>query len=171
MAAKAFLIAIFVAFVVASTSAIDHMVGGEDGWKLGVDYTAWAEGKDFRVGDTLTFMYKQGFHNVLKVNGSDFKQCLSTNTSVKPLISGNDVVTLANPGKKWYICGVAGHCSKGMQFSITVSLAEGPAPAPTPTPGSTTPTPDASAAANEISPLKYSMWMLTVMAALKLIVA
>lgn len=54
MASKAFLMAIFVAVVVSPTLAADHMVGDEDGWKLGVDYTAWAKGKDFRVGDTLS---------------------------------------------------------------------------------------------------------------------
>ncbi|KZV19454.1 hypothetical protein F511_08795 [Dorcoceras hygrometricum] len=161
MASKAFLMAILVAVIFAPTLATDHIVGDEGGWKLGVNYTAWAMGKEFRLGDTLTFTYREGSHNVLRVNGSDFKQCLSTNTSVLPLSSGNDVITLATPGKKWYICGIGGHCSQGMQLSITVDLVDGPTPAPT------APTPGTSAA----SMLKATMWMLTAMAAYKLIMA
>lgn len=34
-------------------SATEFVVGGDDGWKLGVDYTAWAEDKAFKVGDSL----------------------------------------------------------------------------------------------------------------------
>ena len=31
----------------------EHIVGDEKGWTLNFNYTAWAEGRQFRVGDTL----------------------------------------------------------------------------------------------------------------------
>jgi hypothetical protein len=39
--------------VIAPASGKDYAVGDESGWKPGVDYTAWAKGKAFNVGDSL----------------------------------------------------------------------------------------------------------------------
>lgn len=33
--------------------AAEFVVGDDEGWTLGVNYTAWAQDKEFRVGDTL----------------------------------------------------------------------------------------------------------------------
>lgn len=33
--------------------AFDHLVGGDQGWSIGVDYNKWADGNEFIVGDTL----------------------------------------------------------------------------------------------------------------------
>lgn len=33
--------------------ATEFIVGDDAGWKLGVNYTEWAQGKQFVVGDTL----------------------------------------------------------------------------------------------------------------------
>ncbi|KAK6130120.1 hypothetical protein DH2020_036136 [Rehmannia glutinosa] len=169
MALRAFLITVIVAAVVAPSLATDYMVGDDAGWKVGVNYTAWAEGKEFYVGDTLMFMYKSGSHNVMKVNGPDFQKCASSNaTAPPPLTSGNDLITLSAPGKKWYICTFADHCTKGMKLVITVSAAEGPSP--TPIPGWAAP-PSGNSAPSEVSPLKSSVWMLALMAAYKMIMA
>ncbi|KAL2516951.1 uclacyanin 1 [Abeliophyllum distichum] len=164
MASKAFLIAILVAMVATPSLSTDYMVGDDAGWKVGFNYTSWAQGKTFHVGDTLTFMYQEGLHNVLKVTGPDFQQCVASNTS-DALTSGNDVVTLAKPGKKWYICGFGDHCSKGMKLVINVLEAEAPAPTPTPTP-----TPGSSSA-TDISPFKSFLWMIAAMAVFKMIPA
>ena len=42
-------------FLPTLASATDHVMGvGDDhGWTLGFDYAAWAESKQFTVGDTL----------------------------------------------------------------------------------------------------------------------
>ena len=44
---------IAVVFLPALASATDHVVGDGRGWMLGFDYAAWAESKEFTVGDTL----------------------------------------------------------------------------------------------------------------------
>lgn len=60
MASKALL---FVAVVVVAAAvapaafAIDYVVGDDSGWTLNVNYTAWAEGKEFYVGDTIGTLY------------------------------------------------------------------------------------------------------------------
>lgn len=36
-----------------STMAMDYVVGDDKGWTQNIDYQAWAQGKQFFVGDTL----------------------------------------------------------------------------------------------------------------------
>ncbi|KAK6117132.1 hypothetical protein DH2020_049177 [Rehmannia glutinosa] len=167
MALRAFLITVIVTAAVAPALATVYKVGDDAGWNLGVNYTLWAEGKDFRVGDALMFMYKPGDHNVLKVNGVDFPKCTSSNATAIPLTSGSDVIPLSTPGKKWYICDIGDHCSEGMKLVITVSVAEGPSPAPMP--GWTAPLPGNSAV--EVSPLNSCVWMIAMVAAYTMIMA
>ncbi|KAL8520401.1 hypothetical protein ACS0TY_011068 [Phlomoides rotata] len=150
-----------VATAIAPAVASDqYMVGGNPGWNIGVNFTSWAHEYDFRVGDSLMFMYTPNTHNVIKVNASEFKTCTYSSTNI--FTSGRDIIPLALPGKKWYISGVGGDCAAGMKLVITVSAAEGPSPAPMP--GSSTPPPGTSAA-GEVSPFNPCVWMLAVMAA------
>ena len=82
---------------------------------------------------------------VFKVNGTTF-----TNYTMPPaneaLTTGNDVITMATPGRKWYICGVNDHCTNyGQKLAITV-LEELASPAPAPS----IPTAPASSSAHGI---------------------
>ncbi|KAI3468841.1 hypothetical protein Pfo_025504 [Paulownia fortunei] len=161
MAPTGFLIATIFAAIAAPAFATDYVVGDNAGWKLGVNYTAWAEGKDFFVGDKLFFKYSQGAHNVYRVNGTAFQQCILP-SAFEALTSGDDMITLATPGRKWYICGISNHCASGMKLVITVASAEGPASVPIP--GA-----DISAANYQNSALRSCLWMLTALAIFKLI--
>jgi hypothetical protein len=38
----------------APASAVDWMVGDDEGWRAKFNTTGWADGKTFRVGDTLS---------------------------------------------------------------------------------------------------------------------
>ncbi|CAN0841699.1 Blue copper protein [Linum grandiflorum] len=118
--------------LVPVTLAEQYVVGDGYGWSnRGVDYSVWVEGKRFFVGDSLVFKYMYGNHNVFKVNETEFRSCLKPLDGPPPLMSGNDEVWLLTPGKKWYICGAAGHCAAGQKLVITVSEAVA-SPAPTP---------------------------------------
>jgi hypothetical protein len=44
---------ILLAAVAAPAHAKDYTVGDSSGWTSGVDYTTWASGKTFAVGDNL----------------------------------------------------------------------------------------------------------------------
>ncbi|XP_022158656.1 uclacyanin-2-like [Momordica charantia] len=126
-----------------STLAATYTVGDDAGWNTGVNYTNWAHGKPFNVGDLLLFKYKQGEHNVFKVNGTSFQRCVPP-ADVEPLTTGNDVIVLTTPGKKWYICGVGLHCDAGQKLVITVlNQEEGASPvsAPPPSTNSLPPSP------------------------------
>jgi len=82
--------------------------------------------------DFAVFKYPVGAHNVFKVNGTEFQNCIIPPAD-RALTSGDDTIVLASPGKKWYICGVGKHCEFGQKLAITVqSLAPTPSPAPSP---------------------------------------
>ncbi|KAF9615182.1 hypothetical protein IFM89_022284 [Coptis chinensis] len=88
----------------------------------------------------IVFKYLGGAHNVHEVNGTGFQSCIfpaGSEASSKPLTTENDVITLATPGRKWYICSVGKHCEIGGQkLAITVLSGQWgpPAPAPSPSP-------------------------------------
>ncbi|OIT27753.1 blue copper protein [Nicotiana attenuata] len=132
MASKNLCLMIMIAgFLPAITMATEYWVGGDKGWTIDVDYQAWAKDKTFKVGDTLVFKYTKGHHNVFKVNQTAFQSCTAPPPS-EGLTTGHDVITLAKPGKKWYICGVPTHCSDHNQ-KLVITVEDGaPAPAPAP---------------------------------------
>ncbi|KAL1827519.1 hypothetical protein ACET3Z_005931 [Daucus carota] len=118
MVSKSVIILVAVAFF-SVVSAKDFMVGDNKGWTINFDYQAWAQDKEFYVGDKLVFRYPVGLHNVFKVNGTGFQNCIKPALS-EALITGNDTIVLATPGRKWYICGVGQHCAAGGQKLLIV---------------------------------------------------
>ncbi|TVU41531.1 hypothetical protein EJB05_15059, partial [Eragrostis curvula] len=117
-----------IACLPALGAAMDWTVGDNDGWRAGFNKTGWTDGKTFRVGDTLLFKYTKGQHTVVEVNGADFRACNLQGQRLGAWNTGNDVVRLQNPGRRWFICDVAGHCDGGMKMLITVLDAGAPAP-------------------------------------------
>ncbi|PKA55679.1 Stellacyanin [Apostasia shenzhenica] len=133
MGCRQLVLALLAAAAVLPAIAVakEFVVGDEAGWKLGVNYTEWADGKKFRVGDALVFSYDPKHHNVMKVSGNDFKDCNTSANTSPPLDSGNDTIILSTAGRKWYICGVGKHCVSGMKVFIdVVGDTEAPAPSP-----------------------------------------
>ncbi|CAL5033027.1 unnamed protein product [Urochloa decumbens] len=91
-------------------------VGDSAGWSFSV--LGWPNYKPFKVGDVLLFNYKHGAHNVVQVNTvAQYSMCeVPRNATVWS--SGNDRITLAR-GMSFYICGIPGHCQKGMKIAVT----------------------------------------------------
>ncbi|KAK8532138.1 hypothetical protein V6N13_131480 [Hibiscus sabdariffa] len=128
------MLAIVAMFLPAMAVATEYIVGDDKGWTTNFDYQAWATDKVFHLGDKLVFRYPEGYHNVFKVNGTAFKNCDIPPENIA-LTSGNDTILLKTPGRKWYICGVADHCSSyGQKLAIFVQYPNGWAPAPAPAP-------------------------------------
>ncbi|CAN6204746.1 unnamed protein product [Urochloa humidicola] len=105
----------------ALASATTYTVGDSQGWMSGVDYTSWASGKSFAVGDKLVFRYVTKVHTVTEVSSKSAYDACSGNGAVSDDDSGSTTVALATPGTHYYICSVPGHCASGMKFAITVS--------------------------------------------------
>ncbi|CAL5028262.1 unnamed protein product [Urochloa decumbens] len=91
-------------------------VGDSAGWSFGV--LGWPNYKPFKAGDVLLFSYKHGTHNVVQVNTvAQYSMCeVPRNATVWS--TGKDRVTLAR-GMSFFICGIPGHCHKGMKIAVT----------------------------------------------------
>ncbi|XP_059664063.1 blue copper protein 1b-like [Cornus florida] len=131
MASSQIIFIAILALLFTSISAKEFIVGDDNGWTPYFNYQAWAEGKEFVVGDKLVFKYPVGAHNVFRVNGTVFQECSKPPVS-EALTTGSDVITLATPGRKWYICGIAKHCAVGNQKLAITVLSESISPASEP---------------------------------------
>ncbi|KAG0560727.1 hypothetical protein M758_9G007800 [Ceratodon purpureus] len=103
--------------------ATEYTVGNATGWDFAPTttyYDDWASGLKFVPGDKLVFKYLPIAHNVQEVNETDYKTCNSLNP-IAEYESGNDIITLAKPGTRYYICGFLGHCDQGgMRMKTTI---------------------------------------------------
>ncbi|GAA0171744.1 hypothetical protein LIER_41212 [Lithospermum erythrorhizon] len=152
MAARALMVSlVIVSLAIVPAMSMEYMVGGGNMWTLDIDYVEWAKDKTFYVGDKLVFMYNKEAHNVIKVNGTQFNGCVAPDPSNGAVLSsGYDVITLATPGKKWYICGFGRHCSDHKMKLVIDVLPQVATPAPAPSPSS----------AGGIAP-KFCAWLIS----------
>ncbi|ESQ51816.1 hypothetical protein EUTSA_v10017076mg [Eutrema salsugineum] len=137
------IISLLVTTLIGLAVATDHTVGGPSGWTVGASLGTWAAGQTFSVGDNLVFAYPSAFHDVVEVTKPEFDSC----QSVKPLITfanGNSIVPLTTPGKRYFICGMPGHCTQGMKLEVNVVPTANAAP--------TAPLPNAVPSLNAPSP-------------------
>jgi len=151
-----------VAVALPSTLAKNWTVGDNLGWGYQANYAEWASANTFYVGDNLIFNYAKGSHDVVKVNGTEFQQCIAS-TGDLTLSSGADVITLATAGIHWYICGFTGHCLGGMKLVVTVETL---APQPPPSAGA----PPPPSAATGIAFSKCQAWVVGVFSILMMII-
>ncbi|MED6155394.1 hypothetical protein PIB30_004826 [Stylosanthes scabra] len=132
---KALVLALFLAINMAlPTIATVYTVGDTSGWAIGGDYSTWASGKNFVVGDSLVFNYGSG-HTVDEVKEGDYKSC-STGNSISTDSSGATTIHLKTSGTHYFICGVPGHCSGGMKLAVTVKDGKSSSSSTTTTPSS-----------------------------------
>ncbi|RDX76217.1 hypothetical protein CR513_43818, partial [Mucuna pruriens] len=118
------------------TLAATHTVGDTSGWAIGADYTTWASGLKFKVGDTLVFNYESG-HTVDEVTESDYKSC-SAGNSLSTDSSGATTIALKTAGTHYFICSVPGHCKGGMKLAVKVKAKKVIAPSAAPSPSDNT---------------------------------
>ncbi|CAL0305950.1 unnamed protein product [Lupinus luteus] len=120
--AKALALCLMVMFIASPTVfGVDHIVGDSGGWSLGNDFTTWASGKTFKVGDNLVFIYDSS-HQVDQVDESGYKGCSASN-SINNYQDGNSKVPLTTSGNVYFICPIPGHCAGGMKLQLNVVVA------------------------------------------------
>ncbi|XP_022948201.1 blue copper protein-like isoform X4 [Cucurbita moschata] len=126
MAASRTLMALAIAatLVVELAMAANYTVGDSDGWEIGTDVQSWAASKNFTVGDVISFVYSAN-HDVVEVKEVDFGSCSGSNP-IEKHTGGNTAITLSTAGKRFFICGVPGHCTAGMKVQIDTLAASSP---------------------------------------------
>eukprot|EP00249_Psilotum_nudum_P001680 c14313_g2_i1 orf=251-1174(+) len=141
-------------FMQHNTSAYKtFIVGDEAGWVYpvlhpGVDYTRWAAGKQFSLGDHLIFNYPDKNHSVIMTRDySVYSSCDSLNSNNKNYevygvagVTTQSEVPLVETGVSYFFCSAykGEHCRGGMRFSVNVgfqvSLPPNLPPSPPPPP-------------------------------------
>ncbi|GAV79956.1 Cu_bind_like domain-containing protein [Cephalotus follicularis] len=158
------------AFLIKLAIAANYTVGAPGGgWDQTTNLQNWASSQSFSVGDNLIFQYASN-HDVLEVSKTNYDSCQG-NTPLQTHSDGNTVITLSSPGKRYFMCGTAGHCNQGMKVEIdTLATSATPTASPsTPTPASSvtpvsspapetlTPSPDSAPAKTPSTPHKSSV--------------
>nr|AAC32039.1 uclacyanin II [Arabidopsis thaliana] len=87
-------------------------------WTTGVDYSGWATGKTFRVGDILEFKYGSS-HTVDVVDKAGYDGC-DASSSTENHSDGDTKIDLKTVGINYFICSTPGHCSGGMKLAVNV---------------------------------------------------
>nr|VDD19494.1 unnamed protein product [Brassica rapa] len=116
----AVVLAFLVAMPVPEVTAKKYTVGDNKFWNPNINYTIWAQGKHFYLGDWLYFVFDRNQHNILEVNKTDYENCNSDH----PLVNwtrgaGRDVVPL-NVTKHYYLLDGKGGCYGGMKLAVKV---------------------------------------------------
>ncbi|RWW14824.1 hypothetical protein BHE74_00022612 [Ensete ventricosum] len=144
--------AIVAVAVMAAIAGLANATNFDVSWDLSTNYTQWVSGKTFLAGDTLS---------ELSSSPCPPLQCTSRSSLIarRPLqrsatrrattwlnATGNTLVALGAPGKRYFICGIAGHCTRGMKIEVDVVTASSPPPGSSPSPSVSpaAPTPPAS---------------------------
>ncbi|XP_027336795.1 uclacyanin-3-like [Abrus precatorius] len=151
------ILASFLVLMLAFPTAFgtDFTVGDSGGWTLGTDYSTWAAGKSFKVGDNLVFNYDSN-HALDEVNANGYNGCSSSN-SIKSYQDGNTKIALSSPGKRYFLCPKPGHCSGGMKLEVNVVAASStppttPSGSPPTTPSTASPPSESGTPATSTTP-------------------
>ncbi|KAH9678670.1 hypothetical protein KPL71_025812 [Citrus sinensis] len=134
--AKSVVVSLTIMALFGAAMAATYTVGDDAGWTIQghIDYSKWAEGKQFHVGDTLVFKYNKAMHDVRQVSHEDFQSC-NAKAPIEEYTTGMDSITLKMAGHHYFLCGIPGHCQVGQKVEINVlpgasSPGESPAPSP-----------------------------------------
>ncbi|XP_010258817.1 PREDICTED: lamin-like protein [Nelumbo nucifera] len=115
-------------FMLSGVSATRVIVGGNTGWTSNVNYTEWAKGKHFYLGDWLYFVYDRNQMNVLEVNKTNYETCNENDpTHNWTTGAGRDVVPL-NVTMMYYFISGKGFCYRGMKLAVQVENLPPPPP-------------------------------------------
>ncbi|EXC23153.1 Blue copper protein [Morus notabilis] len=104
--------------------------GGPNGWDTSTNLQSWASSQAFLVGDNLIFQYTPN-HNLMEVTKAGYDSCNPSNL-LQIYNDGNTVIPLSAPGKRYFICGVSGHCLGGMKVEIDTLATTSSPPADSP---------------------------------------
>ncbi|WOL07784.1 hypothetical protein Cni_G16533 [Canna indica] len=118
-----------VAAAPALVSADKFVVGDQQVWAPGVNYTAWAEKFQFHVGDWLVFYYQKGYYDVLEVNATAYEVCAADNPIVNWSRGRSFAYQLNRTGNYYFICS-RGYCYNGMKLTIVAKPLPATSPAP-----------------------------------------
>ncbi|KAK9093864.1 hypothetical protein Scep_025333 [Stephania cephalantha] len=120
-----------------------YKVGDLDAWGIPTAanphvYTYWSKYHNFKLGDSLLFLYPPSQDSVIQVTEQSFKAC-NTKDPLLYMGDGNSLFNITSPGKFYFTSGDSQHCLKGQKLEISVLSGDGSALSPSNSPSSTMP--------------------------------
>ncbi|KAF3776264.1 Blue copper protein [Nymphaea thermarum] len=111
------------AMLVNVSLCANYTVGAPNGsWDISTSLQAWSSSQTFNPGDYAPM------HDLVEVTKADYDSCQVTNP-INTHTDGNTAINLNTIGKRYFICGVPGHCNLGMKVQIE-TVAPGAQPHP-----------------------------------------
>ncbi|KAG2705281.1 hypothetical protein I3843_05G040700 [Carya illinoinensis] len=98
-----------------------YMVGDDRGWTFGV--SDWPDGKSFKAGDILVFMYDRAKHDVVVVRDHDqhdYDSCTVPEVLAGWYQTGYDEIKLEQ-GITFFISSYPQNCASGMKLAINIT--------------------------------------------------
>nr|GEX94794.1 blue copper protein-like [Tanacetum cinerariifolium] len=86
--------------------------------------------KVYTVGDSAVFNYDSS-HTVDLVSSTDYAACAIGN-SIASYNTGTTTIALNTTGSHYFICGIMGHCTGGMQLTVKVTSSDDISPSTAP---------------------------------------
>uniref|UniRef100_A0A7N0UII7 Phytocyanin domain-containing protein n=1 Tax=Kalanchoe fedtschenkoi TaxID=63787 RepID=A0A7N0UII7_KALFE len=104
-----------------------YKVGDLDAWGIPTAanphvYTTWSKKHDFKIGDSLLFLYPPSQDSVIQVREGSFKTC-NLEDPILHMDDGNSLFNITSNGTFYFTSGEAGHCGK--QQKLQISIGEG----------------------------------------------
>ncbi|KAL5731115.1 hypothetical protein ACHQM5_003874 [Ranunculus cassubicifolius] len=108
-----------------------HKVGGLDAWGIPTSankyvYTNWPKKQNFKLGDSLLFLYPPSQDSIVQVTEEAFKIC-NLKDPILYMNDGNSLFNITSPGRYYFTSGEPGHCEKSQKLEISVLNADGSA--------------------------------------------
>ncbi|KAL9251538.1 Early nodulin-like protein [Drosera capensis] len=142
--------AIQIVFFIQSRWALcyQYKVGDLDSWGIPSSadphvYNKWPQYHDFKIGDSLVFLYPPSQDSVIQVTAQSYNSC-DLKDPILNMNDGNSLFNLTSKGVFYFISGQPGHCEKGQKLQISLpsngsSVSDGSPSGPS-TPDSSYPT-------------------------------
>ncbi|GFP89320.1 early nodulin-like protein 1 [Phtheirospermum japonicum] len=115
-----------------------YKVGDLDAWGVPTSnpqvYSKWSKIHNFKIGDSIFFLYPPSQDSVIQVRGESYNSC-SIKDPILYMSNGNSLFNITRAGDYYFTSGAEGHCAKSQKLHISVngngsSTADSPAYGP-----------------------------------------
>ncbi|KAM1258906.1 hypothetical protein ACFX13_039180 [Malus domestica] len=117
-----------------------NKVGDLDSWGIPTSanpqvYTKWSKYHQFKLGDSLLFLYPPSQDSVIQVTAQSYSSC-NLKDPILYMNDGNSLFNFTTLGDFYFTSGEPGHCEKSQKLHISFLSGNGSADSPSSGPSS-----------------------------------
>ncbi|KAM1788374.1 hypothetical protein ACFX11_038679 [Malus domestica] len=136
-----FLLALqFLMLIQSQVLCYQYKVGDLDSWGIPTSanpqvYTKWSKYHQFKLGDSLLFLYPPSQDSVIQVTAQSYSSC-NLKDPILYMNDGNSLFNFTTLGDFYFTSGEPGHCEKNQKLHISFLSGNGSADSPSSGPSS-----------------------------------